>query len=207
MLSRPQKFGQRMRELSSGYAFAEIRAVREELARPTDSTEAERAKLQDPRGFAAPLVTSALSAGGVFYLGRCIGIARCGHQAHQPRNLVLGVCVAVPYFAVIACTTTYYKYADVLDSVLCPADGDTNLARRLRALGLRLAPSETSTFLLRYTIRHIDGIVAVAERGPGDASPEYFGSRGFVGGPGPSRAPARASDAEGATAEGSARSL
>merc|ERR1719384_537327 len=111
MLCFPKKLRRRADEVCSGFAAAELRTVREELRHPSDSTEAERARLRDPRGFAAPVGTSVLSGVGVYYLARCLGIARRGHVATSAKSYLLGVCIAGPYMAVLALSTTYYKYA------------------------------------------------------------------------------------------------
>eukprot|EP00928_Gymnodinium_smaydae_P027617 TRINITY_DN212_c1_g1_i4.p1 TRINITY_DN212_c1_g1~~TRINITY_DN212_c1_g1_i4.p1 ORF type:complete len:192 (+),score=42.09 TRINITY_DN212_c1_g1_i4:96-671(+) len=174
MLGWPKKLGRRSQELRSGFAAAELAAVWAELSTEPDAassgsdagvagargvglalgTEEERWQLRDPRGYAGPLATSAVSSVGVFHLARCVAIARCGHVAHSARNRLLGVAVALPYFAMMFCATGYYRYAEVLDSVLCPGGAagaavaiDTPLARHLRQRGMPLAPPETLAFL------------------------------------------------------------
>mmetsp|Transcript_135006 Transcript_135006/g.419531 ORF Transcript_135006/g.419531 Transcript_135006/m.419531 type:complete len:162 (+) Transcript_135006:40-525(+) len=146
MLSRPKHAGRRCEEVLSGFAAAEAVAVLAELHSPRLSSEAERQRFRDPRLYVAPLVISGTSSVGIFYLARCIGIARCGHVAHSMRNRVLGVSVAVPYFLALACSSIYYRFAPALEESLCPRE-DTPFAASLRARGSPLARGETRGFL------------------------------------------------------------
>mmetsp|Transcript_17449 Transcript_17449/g.52721 ORF Transcript_17449/g.52721 Transcript_17449/m.52721 type:complete len:163 (-) Transcript_17449:34-522(-) len=145
-LGGPKHVRRRCEEVLSGYAAAEAAAVREELRSPRLSSHAERQRLQDPRLYALPLVASGASSVGIFYLARCVGIARCGHAVYTMQNRTLGVAVAVPYFVALSCGWLYYSFAQALDEVLCP-QVDTAFAAMLRARGLPLAPQETQSFL------------------------------------------------------------
>eukprot|EP00747_Dinoflagellata_sp_TGD_P193533 gnl/TRDRNA2_/TRDRNA2_59821_c0_seq2.p1 gnl/TRDRNA2_/TRDRNA2_59821_c0~~gnl/TRDRNA2_/TRDRNA2_59821_c0_seq2.p1 ORF type:complete len:183 (+),score=31.33 gnl/TRDRNA2_/TRDRNA2_59821_c0_seq2:115-663(+) len=126
----------RLEEIFSGFAGASILAVREELAAPVLSVEAERQRLRDPRGFIGPLATTAASAIGIFYLTRCVGIARLQHQPLSTKSRVFGALVAVSYFVTAGCSTAYCRYAEVLDATMCP-QVDTAFAAQLRSRCLK----------------------------------------------------------------------
>eukprot|EP00747_Dinoflagellata_sp_TGD_P193532 gnl/TRDRNA2_/TRDRNA2_59821_c0_seq1.p1 gnl/TRDRNA2_/TRDRNA2_59821_c0~~gnl/TRDRNA2_/TRDRNA2_59821_c0_seq1.p1 ORF type:complete len:175 (+),score=26.74 gnl/TRDRNA2_/TRDRNA2_59821_c0_seq1:115-639(+) len=132
----------RLEEIFSGFAGASILAVREELAAPVLSVEAERQRLRDPRGFIGPLATTAASAIGIFYLTRCVGIARLQHQPLSTKSRVFGALVAVSYFVTAGCSTAYCRYAEVLDATMCP-QVDTAFAAQLRSRLVSRAPHET----------------------------------------------------------------
>mmetsp|Transcript_21372 Transcript_21372/g.38088 ORF Transcript_21372/g.38088 Transcript_21372/m.38088 type:complete len:177 (-) Transcript_21372:56-586(-) len=144
--ARTGKWTRRCSEVFSGFALAEIQLVRQELHHPVLSTEDERRRLRDPRGYAGPIATSAASAVGVSYLARCIGIARFGHTAHSFRNRAVGLATALPYFVILAGLSAWSTYAEVIDEILCPAE-DTALAVWMRHRGAYRAPSQTRSFL------------------------------------------------------------
>ncbi|CAE8677428.1 unnamed protein product, partial [Polarella glacialis] len=79
MFSLPKDVKRRCQEVFSGYARVQLRTVLEEIRSPCLATERECRLLAHPRGYAPALTTSAVSAIGVSYLARCIGVARFGH--------------------------------------------------------------------------------------------------------------------------------
>mmetsp|Transcript_65582 Transcript_65582/g.122272 ORF Transcript_65582/g.122272 Transcript_65582/m.122272 type:complete len:166 (-) Transcript_65582:7-504(-) len=146
MLNFP-KVKRRTTEVFSGYAFMQLDAVRRELGSPSLTTELERERLRDCRGYVGQITTAAASAVGVYYLGRCFGIARLEHRAASFHNRALGLAVAVPWFVIVAGATAYYRYAEVLDETMCPNSVDTDFAAFLRDKSRAKAPALTRQFL------------------------------------------------------------
>ncbi|OLP89810.1 hypothetical protein AK812_SmicGene28693 [Symbiodinium microadriaticum] len=61
----PREWTRRRKELSSGYAGALLLTAAKEVQCPKTANAQELRKLADPRGFAQPLLTSAVSAVGL----------------------------------------------------------------------------------------------------------------------------------------------
>eukprot|EP00929_Paragymnodinium_shiwhaense_P053237 TRINITY_DN26650_c0_g1_i1.p1 TRINITY_DN26650_c0_g1~~TRINITY_DN26650_c0_g1_i1.p1 ORF type:complete len:160 (+),score=20.13 TRINITY_DN26650_c0_g1_i1:149-628(+) len=141
---RPGTFKRRLQELGSGYAFTTLAAVKEELDNPKLATEKELARLRNPQPFISPLVSSSVSAVGIFYLARIVGINRYDHIALSGRSRVFGVAVALPYFATMACLSSYCWYSDMLEQLMRV---DSAFVCHLRRLGEAKAPSDTAQVL------------------------------------------------------------
>eukprot|EP00811_Abedinium_folium_P009323 NODE_18617_length_884_cov_4.836196.p1 GENE.NODE_18617_length_884_cov_4.836196~~NODE_18617_length_884_cov_4.836196.p1 ORF type:complete len:193 (+),score=41.95 NODE_18617_length_884_cov_4.836196:230-808(+) len=136
----------RLLELLTGYAFAQVWAVRQELSSPTCSTEEERRLLRAPRGYVAPILTATVSSVGIFFLARCLGNALLGQAFDSGESKRFGAMVAFPFFASLSLSTGYVRYADVLEEVMCP-EHDTAFAATLRNCGMPWAPEKTALFL------------------------------------------------------------
>eukprot|EP00933_Yihiella_yeosuensis_P047588 TRINITY_DN4343_c7_g1_i1.p1 TRINITY_DN4343_c7_g1~~TRINITY_DN4343_c7_g1_i1.p1 ORF type:complete len:162 (+),score=18.17 TRINITY_DN4343_c7_g1_i1:87-572(+) len=152
LASFPKDTKRRVHEVYSGYAALQLRSVYEEISKPSVATESEFKLISDPKGYASPLVTSAVSAVGVSYLARCVGIARFDHVAASPKSRRIGAIVGSLYFLGLATTSVWYRYSEVLERVICPAE-DSPFAQRLRQIGRSLAHSTTQEILDAYEKR------------------------------------------------------